>query len=71
MSKKIYAKCAFKECENKATWVMGTWQCCDKCAKMWITEEGYSPWGTSRRIGQKAILKHNQTYHLDHFIVKP
>jgi hypothetical protein len=38
---------------------------------MWITEEGYSPWGTSRRIGQKAILKHNQTYHLDHFIVKP
>jgi hypothetical protein len=69
----VYAKCCFNECTYKAEWSMGTWQCCDKCAKKWIieTERGYgfSPWGTSSRIGQDAILKHNIQFNLKHYLI--
>jgi len=71
MEKQKYAKCSSK-CNNKAEWVMGTWQCCDECAKKHITEifpnVFISRWGTSSRIGQKAILKHNLEFNLDHYI---
>jgi hypothetical protein len=69
----LYAKCAFDECNNKAEWNMGTWQCCDECAKKWVIEAekgwGYSPWGTSSRSGQKLILEHNLRWNLKDFLV--
>ena len=68
----IYAKCCFNECKNKAEWVIGTWQCCDECAKKHVTETengfGYSAWGTSSRAGQKYILEHNIKYNLKHYL---
>jgi hypothetical protein len=73
VSGSLYAKCCFSECLNKAEWFMGTWQCCDECAKKWITETekgwGYAPWGTSSRAGQEAVLKHNLQYNLKHYLV--
>jgi len=56
-----YLKCS-TNCENPATWYIGTWQCCDECAKRWVKEEkpgwGYCPWGTASRAGQESMLKH-------------
>lgn len=73
VSGSLYARCCFSECMNKAEWYMGTWQCCDECAKKWITETekgwGYAPWGTSSRAGQEAILKHNLQYNLKHYLI--
>jgi len=69
----LYAKCSFSKCNNKAEWIMGTWQCCDECAKLWIIKTqkdyGYAPWGTSSRIGQNVILKHNIQFNLKHHLV--
>ena len=66
------AVCSFSECENPAEWVIGTWQCCDEHAKEWVTksseDEGFSFWGTSKRIGQKAILAHNIKFNLPFII---
>jgi hypothetical protein len=71
---KLVAKCSFDTCNNPAEWVMGTWQCCDKCAETYIivtdNDWGYSRWGTSRRIGQEAILAHNVRYDLKHNLMK-
>ena len=73
ISADLYAKCAFSGCMNKAEWVIGTWQCCDDCAKKHVIETekgwGYSIWGTSSRSGQKEILAHNLQYNLKHFLV--
>ncbi len=70
---KVYAKCSMFSCMNQAEWSMGTWQLCDECAKLWITETGrgwgQSVFGTSRRIGQKAILAHNLQFNLIHNLV--
>ena len=67
------AKCSFDKCTNPAEWVIGTWQCCDEHAKKWVVEkskgEGLSRWGTSKRIGQKAILGHNVLFKLDHLLI--
>jgi len=74
ISENIYAKCAMSNCSNIAEWFMGTWQCCDECAKTYIKETqngwGYSPWGTSSRGGQKAILEHNVKYNLKDFLIQ-
>ncbi len=59
--------------EHAKKWVIGTWQCCDEHAKKWVVEksegEGISRWGTSKRIGQKAILGHNVLFKLDHLLI--
>jgi hypothetical protein len=72
-SSKVYAKCSFAQCLNEAQWVMGTWQCCDECAKQWITEtkagNHISRWGTSSRIGQANILAHNLRFNLTHYLI--
>ena len=73
-NQKLYAKCGFGDCKNKAEWTIGTWQCCDECAKKWVIETspgyGYSKWGTSSRIGQAAILSQNKQFNL-HFYLLP
>jgi len=74
---KQYAKCGFKGCFNKAEWAMGTWQCCDECAKKWITPDilyqkegwGVSLWGSCSRVGQEALLKHNLEFNLKFYLV--
>jgi hypothetical protein len=70
----VYAKCSMCDCDNVAEWNIGTWQCCDECAKIYVKETekgwGYSPWGTSSRSGQKAILEHNIRYNLKHNLIK-
>jgi hypothetical protein len=69
----VYAKCSMANCMNVAEWVIGTWQCCDECAKQHVTETqkgwGYSRWGTSSRAGQAAILAHNIQYNLSHNLI--
>lgn len=58
-------KCSNVKCKNVATWGMGTWQCCDKCSKIWITETGvengfrvgFSFYGSSFRIGKRHFMK--------------
>ena len=72
--KKYYAKCSFSGCMEKAEWTMGTWQCCDKHAEQYIHEdepgEFMSRWGSSKRIGQEAILKHNLEFNLKSHLVE-
>lgn len=69
----LFAKCCFTDCNNKAEWIMGTWQCCDECAKTWITQTedgwGFSKCGTSRRTGQESILAHNVKWNLKYYLV--
>jgi len=68
----IYLRCS-STCQNPATWYIGTWHCCDECAKKWVVEVrkgwGYSPWGTSSRVGQRRMLKialENEKYNNFH-----
>lgn len=70
---KLVAKCSFTGCNNPAEWVIGTWQCCDECAKTWVKgikdDWGYSVYGTSRRIGQENIMKHNLMFEQKHNLI--
>lgn len=72
--KSVYARCCASGCQNKAEWTCGTWQFCDECAKEHVEitgeGEGFSRWGTSRRIGQAVILAHNIRFDLKHLLVE-
>jgi hypothetical protein len=71
---KFIAICNFSGCNNTAEWSIGTWHCCDECAKKCVTESkpgyGCSIWGTSSRIGQEAILEFCLKWNLK-FELKP
>ncbi len=72
--KSVYARCCASDCQNKAEWTCGTWQFCDECASQHVEitgeGEGFSRWGTSRRIGQAVILAHNVRFDLKHLLIE-
>lgn len=64
-----YAKCSRDGCNNKAEWLVGRQQFCDACigtVAMPIGEgsEMMSPYGRPARVGQKFLLRYDESFGL-------